>query len=117
MMRTYILIVSNNVSTVSKVHNAVMAFTAEEAVEKMHQMAYDVIAVDEAITADEKQMLNAIIKLQQEDAILVSFVNTRDADAKITAALEKQKQAMKPTYNLVDNGFRNHFLYANDKTI
>lgn len=116
-MRTHILIVSNNVSTVSKVHNAVMAFTAEEAVEKMHQMAYDVVAVDEAITADERQMLNAIVKLQQEDAVLVSFANIADADNKITTALAKQKEAMKPTYNLVDNGFRNHFLYANDINI
>lgn len=90
---------------------------AEDAIEKMHQISFDMIAVSVAMSDADKAKLKAITILQQEVAIIILYDKMEEIIANAMKIMTSIKEAAKPVYSFIDNGFRNHSLYVNDNNI
>ncbi len=87
---------------------------AEAAVEKLHQADFDLVAIDEKISGSEKAMLRTLAQLQQPEATIILFENPEQLKNAVNEQVKKVTADNKPVYSFIDNGFRHHFLYAND---
>lgn len=118
MKKMNMLFISNHQEALTGLNDTVLNVTAvheaETAVEKLHQTSFDLITIDNTIINSEMAMLQTIIELQQPEASVIVFENREQLNTLVNEWIKKEDEQHKPSYSFIDNGFSNHFLYAND---
>jgi len=88
----------------NKNRNAVVADSAEMAIEKFHLSKYDVVVISNDMNEEEVQKLKMIFLLQDKDTIIVEAEEVAEINSKITRAISLYNNLHK-NYNLNDNAF------------
>lgn len=113
MTQTQILVAGKDVTNTillaqtinqNKSRNAVVADSAEMAIEKFHLSKYDVVVISNDMNEEEGQKLKTVFLLQDKEAIIVEAEDVTEINNKITRAIALYNNLHK-NYNLNDNAF------------
>jgi len=88
---------------------ATAAATDEEAIEKFHQLNFNIVVLTDDIGEEEDRKLRKIFTIQNPDIIIIkhSSDDSRLLTAEITVALDKQLKDKKPFFSFVDDALKN----------
>ncbi len=106
MKRTTILTVGeNDLLNSNGEWDVVTALNAENAIEKFHQMDFDVVVFANT-AAEDALKLRKLFLFQQPGIILLQNSNNNLINAEIKMALEKRELANKHTFSIVDDALK-----------
>jgi hypothetical protein len=106
MNRTTILLVgANNFLNSNDKWDVVIALNAEAAIEKFHQLDFDVVVFTN-IAEEDTIKLRKLFSFQQPDIILLQNINSEALIAEIKMALEKRQLVNKHTFSVVDDALK-----------
>ena len=88
---------------------ATAAATDEGAIEKFHQLNFNIVVLTDDIGEEEDRKLRKIFTIQNPDIIIIkhSSDDSRLLTAEITVALDKQLKDKKPFFSFVDDALKN----------
>ena len=118
MNRSEILVIGTNESVLQNAiqqintnnkWNAVAAFSAEDAIEKVHQQDFDLVAFTSDVTAEEKK-LRRILAFQQPDTIIIQNNMDDNLIDAIKTTLEQQRKNNQASFSFVDDALKNAML-------
>lgn len=118
MNKTEILVTGRNDDTVRAIAElinsnkgwvATKAATGEEAIEKFHQLNFDMVVFTNDVDDEEERKLRKIFTIQNPDIIIVK--QSSDIDNllanELMVALDKQRKEKKPSFSFVDDALKN----------
>lgn len=106
MKRTTILTVGvNNFLNTNDEWDVVTALNAEAAIEKFHQMDFDIVVFANIAAADELK-LRKLFLFQQPDLILLQNNNSSLLTDEIKMALKTRERANKHSFSIVDDALK-----------
>ena|SRR2546430_4851229 len=124
MNKTEILVIGNNEDRLQTLENlinntaecrAVIAATDEEAIEKFHQKAFDLVLLTKYMEEEEEKKLRKILTHQNPDLIIMQDLNGNDGllRTEIADALVTHRKNKKPSFSFVDDALKNARLNIN----
>jgi hypothetical protein len=106
MNRTTILVVGkNDFLHTGNEWDVVTAADTEAAIEKFHQVDFDVVVFSNSIQEDVVK-LSKLFLFQQPDLILLQKNNNDLIAEQIKTALQKRQDANKPSFSFVDDALK-----------
>jgi hypothetical protein len=121
MITTNILLVGDNEQQVNNwikvlnTHdnwNAVHSLNDEEAIEKFHQLNFDVMVLGKDLSSEAVRKLDRLFTLQHDEVAVINDAEDNRLEEKINAALSAQKRN-KATFSFVDDALKNAGLNIN----
>lgn len=119
MYKMEMLILTNAATPTNPVQhwNITSVREAEEAVEKIQHIEFDLIAIGQDTNAHAKAMIEKLAHFQQPDASIIVYQSLTEVILKANALWQSFKTSTKTRLNISDNAFKNHPLYHNDSSI
>ncbi|MGF2414135.1 hypothetical protein [Ferruginibacter sp.] len=106
MNRVTILVVGkNDFLHTGEEWDVTTALNTEAAIEKFHQLNFDVLVFTNTTKEDELK-LRKLFLFQQQEIILLQNSNTDVIAAEIKDALQKKQTANKPSFSFVDDALK-----------
>lgn len=106
MNRTTILVVGkNDFLPAGNEWDVVAVAGTEAAIEKFHQVDFDVVVFDNS-TKEDAAKLSRLFLFQRPDLVLLENNNDDEIVTQIKAALQKRQEANKPSFSFVDDALK-----------
>src|ERR1700730_4966693 len=104
ILQTVVGMINNNTEW-----NGVGARTDEDAIEKFHQRAFDMVIITNGITEQEDKKIRKIFTHQNPDLIIIKYYYTDSGllNREIAESLEKHHKNKRPSFSFVDDALKN----------